>query len=436
MIPILFPSDFDSVLLLERDGNDLLDVDSQQLYAAQAGSNRTFSTHGLGDLSDAISCYVEEERNGGYELEMEYPIDGLHFEEISLRKIIVAKPNFTDDPQPFRIYKITKPIDGICTIYAQHISYDMSGIPVAPFSAMDIQTALSGLTANALADCPFTLSTTRTTQASFSVDVTSSLRSWLGGKEGSLLDVYGGEWHFDRFTATLENHRGADRGVVINYGHNLTELRQDESEESTYTGCVAVYIDSNVEVRGDVQYSDGHAYDKVYVLDVSGDYGSTPSTEQLNAKAATWIQNHNTPSTNITLDFVQSDTLSQRVDLCDTVSIYYEDLGVSATAKCIRTKWNVLLGRYEETEFGDARTDIAETISQASKVAEDVATTSEMEQAIARATSLISGNLGGYVVLNDSDGDSYPDEILVMDTPDISTATKVWKRYNPLQSRR
>lgn len=428
MIPILFNSDFDPDILFESGGGELYDTADEQLYAAEAvGADRTFSSHGIGDLADTISCYVEEIRNSSYELEMEYPIDGIHFEDIALRMIILAKPNYTDDPQPFRIYKITKPINGICTIYARHISYDMSGIAVAPFTANSLPAALSGLKAHALNTCPFTFSTTRTTAVPFTINETGSLRSWIGGREGSILDTYGGEWHFDKFTATLENSRGEDRGVVINYGHNLMDLEQDENTEEVFTGCVAVWIQDDVETRGEVQFISSKAYEKVYVLDVSMDFETAPTLAQLNAKAIEYLQNHNKPEVNITLDFVQAETLSHRVDLCDTVSIYYEDLGVSATAKCIRTKWDVLLGRYEETEFGDARADMADTISNTVKAVEKAVDKSQMDTAISRASQLITGNLGGYVVIHDSDGDGNPDEVLIMDTPDITTATKVWR---------
>ena len=428
MIPILFGSETDISLLFDTTGADLFDTADKQLSAGdEAGADRTFATHGYGDLSDTISCFVEEERNGSYELELTYPIDGLHFEDIALRMIIVAKPNYTDDPQPFRIYQITKPIDGICTIYARHISYDMSGIAVSPFTASNIADALSGLTSHAMNDCPFTLTTSRSTVAPFQADTTASMRSWLGGKEGSLLDVYGGEWHFDRFTATLENSRGTDRGVVINYGHNLTELVQDESVNETFTGCVAVYVNDGVETKGTVQYLNQNVYENVYVLDVSADYETAPTVAQLDARALAWLTEHNTPAKNITLDFVQAEKLAERVDLCDTVTINYEDLGVSATAKCIRTKWNVILEWYDETEFGDARDNIAETIATTAKAVEKVPTRSQMQEAISRASNLITGNIGGYVVIHDSDGDGYPDEVLIMDKPDIETAVKVWR---------
>ena len=94
-----------------------------------------FDTNGLGALADAVRCVVTEERNGLFELEMDYPVTGLHYAEIALRCLILAKPNPVDDAQPFRVYRITRPMNGVVTVYAQHLSYDLAGIPAQPFTA-------------------------------------------------------------------------------------------------------------------------------------------------------------------------------------------------------------------------------------------------------------------------------------------------------------
>lgn len=76
-----------------------------------------FSTYGIGVLADCISCEVTEERNGAYELVLQYPVTGRNYGELSSERIIKAKPNDTADDQAFRIYRITTPIDGVVAIY-------------------------------------------------------------------------------------------------------------------------------------------------------------------------------------------------------------------------------------------------------------------------------------------------------------------------------
>lgn len=436
MIPILF-KDEDYLIQLLQDGNNNILEDGNSKMITIGMTPIGFQSHGLGALSDAISCEVEEERNGSYELTMEYPISGVHFSEIEMRSIIVAKPNYLDEPQPFRVYQITKPINGKCTIYARHISYDLSDIPVQPFTAAGIQSALNGLKANAMYDVSdWTLATSRATASPFKVDVPSSIRSWFGGKAGSLLDVYGGEWHYTGKTCRLENSRGADRGVTIRYGVNLTELKQEENCNSCYTGVLAYWSDEDGNVvQGSVQNVSGtFDYVRIFILDCSEDYDEAPTAAQLNAKAAAYIENNNVgvPQVNLTLNFVMLQGLLNRVDLCDTVRVVFEKLGVEATAKCIRVRWNVLLDRYEEAEFGDAKSSITDSIIEANNAAVQNAkslreTTTVLQNAIDDAVQKISGNLGGYVILHDTNDDGYPDELLIMDTDDITTATNVWR---------
>jgi len=436
MIPILFKNE-DYLIQVLEDGNSNIIQDGYNRMIMLSQTPMGFQSHGLGALSDTISCEVEEERNGSYELTMEYPITGVHFSEIEMRSIIVAKPNYLDEPQPFRVYQITKPLNGKCTIYARHISYDLSDIPVQPFTAAGIQSALNGLKANAMYDVSdWTFATSRATASPFKVDVPSSIRSWFGGKEGSLLDVYGGEWHYTGKTCRLENSRGADRGVTIRYGVNLTELKQEENCNSCYTGVLGYWSDQDGNVvQGTVQNVSGtFDYVRIFILDCSEDYEDAPTAAQLNAKAAAYIANNNVgvPQVNLTLNFVMLQGLLNRVDLCDTVRVVFEKLGVEATAKCIRVRWNVLLDRYEEAEFGDAKSTITDSIIEANNAAAQNAkslreTATVLQIAIDNAVQKISGNLGGYVILHDTNDDGYPDELLIMDTDDITTATNVWR---------
>lgn len=394
-----------------------------------------FTTQGLGTLSDCISCTVTEERNGMYELTMQYPISGVHFSDLEQRAFILAKPNYTDDPQAFRIYKISKPLNGICTINAQHISYDMSGLEIPMgITASNLTYAVQKLSAYS---APFKVKTTKTGATAFKTTAPGSVRSWLGGREGSLLDLYGGEWHWDMFTCTLSSARGANRGVTIRYGKNLTSLTQEEECSNVYTAVRPYYTDGDGNtISGDLVRT-GIILDapRVLFLDCASYFSSTPTKAQLNAYAQQYITANGltTPKVSLTLDFVQLQGLSERVDLCDTVNIQFEALGVSAQAKCIQTVWDVLKERYTSTTFGDARSNLNDTLAAVqSQVTNSTASAiktakSDMERAIDSATAKITGNAGGYVVMHDTDSNGEPDEILIMDTDDISTATKVWR---------
>ena len=400
-----------------------------------------FKNNGIGILSDAVKCIVTEERNGAFELEIIYPIDGIHYDEIKTRRLVMAKPNPIDDPQPFRVYRITRPLSGLVTIYAEHISYDLSGIPVSPFSASSATEAISKLSTMAAVESPFVFWTDKSNTGTMTVSVPSSTRSLLGGSQGSVLDIYGGEYKWDRYMVRLYNTRGANRGVSIRYGKNLTDIQQDENISNVYTGVYPYWVDADgnlTQLPEKIVNAPG-TYDfiRILPLDLSQDFEEAPTESQLRQSAEAYIKSNEigVPHVSLTVSFVQLEqteeyrgmALLETVLLCDTVNVEFAQLGVSATAKCVRTVYDVLMNRYDSVDLGDARTNIADTIAEQKKEIEKAPSTTDMWKAITNATNIITGNHGGYVVLHSSTSNKEPDEILIMDTPDIQTATKVWR---------
>lgn len=403
----------------------------------------TFETNGLGVLSDTISCQVVEERNGIFEITLEYPLTGIHYQEIKQRRIIFVKPNPYEEPQPFRIYRITKPLSGKITVYAQHISYDLSGVPVSPFSSGSVTGALSGLKTNAAVTNPFSFWTDKTSTGDFTVTAPTSTRTLLGGSDGSILDVFGGEYKFDRWTVRLYNNRGKNSGVSIRYGKNLMDLQQDENISNVVTGIYPYWLSSEGELtelpEKIINAPGTYDFTRISAIDFSGDFEEAPTEEQLRDRANDYISSNNVgvPTVSITVEFQPLEqteeykdiALLERVNLCDTVNVEYSELGVSATAKCVKTTYDALKDKYISIELGDAKTNIADTIIQQQQEINEKPSVSFLEQAVINATNWITGNKGGYVIFQ-RNADGQPYEILIMDTPDINTATKVWRWNN------
>lgn len=395
-----------------------------------------FTTNGLGKLSDAASCTVKETRNGAFELTLKYPVEGIHYAEIQQRSIILAKPNPVDLAQPFRVYRISKPINGLVTVYAYHISYDLTGIPVSPYSAASVQAALAGFSTNAVAANPFTFWSDMTSSGDFTVKSPASVRSLLS----TMLEVYGGEYKYDKYTVRLYQQRGVNRGVTIRYGKNLTDLKQDENCSNVYTGVYAYYSDGNgiVETSPKVTPAPGtYDYTRVLPLDLKAEFKDTPTAEALKAAAEQYMSDHNigVPEVSLNVSFVQLEqtqeykdlALLERVELCDTVTVIFERLGVNATAQVTSTVYNVLIDAYDSVTIGDVRKNVAMTIAeQAQEIAKGPDLTA-LQAAVIEATELITGNQGGYVVIHSSTGGKTPDEILIMDQPDIESAVQVWR---------
>ena len=408
------------------------------LYPSQ---ETAFGSNGLGILTDAASCVITEERNGAFELEMTYPVSGIHYKEIAPRCIILAKPNPVDDPQPFRVYRTTKPMGGLVTIYGEHISYDLAGVPASPFAAESAPDAMEKLKSSSAIPTPFSFWTDKDTAGTMGITAPVALRSLLGGREGSVLDVYGGEYKFDRYTVRLYNQRGQNRGASIRYGKNLTDLTQDENIAGVYTGVYPYWSSMEgalVQLPEKILLAPGnYDFTRIMTLDLSSEFQEPPTQDQLRARAEAYMKANNigVPRVSLTVSFVPLEQteeykdigLLERVELCDTVNVEFPSLGVSATAKCVRTVYDALLDRYKSVELGDARTNIADTIAAQQQKIEQAPDKTFVQQAVDSTTGQITGNKGGYVVLHSSTGSKEPDEILIMDTPDIKTAVKVWR---------
>lgn len=441
------------------------------LYEANA---RDFSTNGLGSLNKAVSCEVIEKRNAEYELELVYPIeiedissnedlilmDGSRdaisdysgsnisivskpviYDEIRFNRIIVAKPNPYATPQPFRIYSISKPINGLITVNAQHISYDLSGVSVSPFSASSLADAFVKIKSKAVGFCPFTFWTDKVSAGNIGTAVPMSMRSILGGTEGSILDKFGGEYEFDKFTVKLHNNRGTNNGVSIRYGKNLTDITQDENCSGVYTevypywyseteeGSELVELpEKTVKVEGTFDHT------KVLAVDLTEYFESKPTKDELRYVTQMYINAYNigVPDISLTVSFAplsqtteyKDYALLERVNLCDTVNIEFPKLNISATAKCIATRYDVLANKYISIELGNARSDLSASFESVAETIKELPTKSFLEKAIENATNLITGQDGGYVVLNPP---TQPRELLIMDRPTIEEATKVWR---------
>lgn len=361
--------------------------------------------NGLGVLSDAISCVVEQERNGIYELTMEYPISGIHAQELAKRRILKVKPNFTDAPQLFRIDRISGTLNGKFTVYAKHISYDLSGYVIARGTASNAIQAVNLLESAASG---YNFDTDKNVTADFTITEPSSVRSWFGGKSGSFLDVFGKtELKYDNFNVHFLLNAGQDRGITIRYGKNLLALSQETDCNNLYTAVMCYFKEEDGTIIDGDEITTGLSLDvpKVMVIDCSDDFDEIPTVQELNQKAQQYINNNNLtlPTNNITLDFVQSGELSNRVDLCDTVSIYYEALGITrAHVKCIRVKWDCLKERYIETEFGDVKNNLTNTvIEQQLQIAETQSNVDRTQKDISQTQTAITAILGDIDNLQD-----------------------------------
>lgn len=396
-----------------------------------------FSSQGLGALSDAISCTVHEVLNGEYELEMEYPMDGIHYSEMTARCIIYAIPSPYRSPQPFRIYRQSRPLDGIVTFYARHISYDLSGVPVTPFSSSGVVDALASIEQSWVVPCSFHFWTDKTTSANFSISVPSATRSILGGTEGSILDVYGGEYEWDGFTVRLWNHRGQDNGVTVSYGKNLTDISQDYNDSGVFTGIMPYWLGQDgtlVQSNPSIIEAPGtYDFENIQPVDFSQDFEEQPTVEQLTERGQQYVNANEVgkPTVSTTVSFVQLEQMEQYKDLAllekcdigDSVTVRFPRLGVDSKARIVEIETDVLMERYSSVTLGNVQASMSSIVSDQQQEIQQKPSTSFVKNAVSNATNWLTNGKGYMVARKDAAGNTI--DLLFMDTPDINTATDV-----------
>lgn len=340
----------------------------------------SFISNGLGRLRDCIDCRVTEGRNEVYECDFSYPVDGANYGLIQCGRTIAVTHDDGGKIQPFDIVSYSKPINGIVDFHAVHVSYRQSGIVAKGTNISSITAAFAMLKNSAQPSNPFTYETDiESTAYMASADgVPRSVRQFLGGIEGSILDAYGGEYEFDKFNVILHQHRGQMRDFAIRYGVNMLDFKDDTDFSETYTSCVPYWKgnDNGAEVLviGDRVDMAGASYNGRNIcasLDLSDKFEDKPTKAQLQTLASTLMrtQKTNLPKTNISVDFVRMqdmgyegfDSLLQ-CNLCDTIKVEFPHYGMSGQFQIVKTVWNVLEDKYDSMELGALSTSLADAL--------------------------------------------------------------------------
>ena len=416
-------------------------------------SEKDFNTLGICSLNQCLSCTITEELNGSYELVMTYHMDSKGFKELKHRRIIYAKPNPYSLEQPFRIYAISTPINRVVTVNASHISYDLSGYVVEPFSSTSIYEVVNFIKAKALVEVPFSFYVTGDLDpGEINLKTPESVRSIIGNH---ILQVHKPEIEYNQNEVYFRQRRGSDNGVAIRYGKNLLDINHDEDCINVYTDVYPFWHGREYDVESEdssekeilvtltdklVKVNENFKFTNILILDLSSNFQEEPTEEQLRKATEQYIKDHKIgePTVSITVDFMQLTSseeyhkyrLLDKVMLGDDVTIEFNEANIYATSRCVKTTYSPILNKYTEIELGEATSrltdrianDIQETQERTDEVVEKQK--SYFEKALIDLTNAITGNSGGYVILNPP---KQPQEILVMDAPKKEDAVIVWR---------
>lgn len=336
-----------------------------------------FVSNGLGRLRDCISCVVTEERNGIYECDFEYPVDGANYDLIQVGRIIAVTHDDTGDVQPFDIVSYEKPIDGIVTFHCTHISYRLSYSTITGTNINSLSAAFTRMKDYAYPSIPFTFSTDKSSSGYCAVfdGIPHTVRQTLGGIEGSLLDAYGGEYEWDKWNVILHPARGQMRDFTIRYGVNMLDYNEEYDISGCYNSCRPYWTDGQNRVVGDRQLSGQTTptgRTQCIPLDVSEKFESKPTKAQVESMGLSVMmsQNPTVPAQNIEVSFVRLQDMGEyetyqtllQCRLCDTINVIFPDFNSSGQFKIVKTEWDVLQGKYESMELGSLSVSLSEAL--------------------------------------------------------------------------
>lgn len=353
-------------------------------------ANETNFEHlGVSVLSDASKCYVSREKNGIYILEFDYPVNGKDVDKIKEGMYIKSDAGYRTKNQRFIVSKITKTQNEF-KIYCQHISQVKTTMnAIRPDITLTSVSAMGALTAwrDNLLDSreEFFVQSDITTvnSTTWKVENIENARDALGGKAGSILDVWGGEYEFDNLNITLHKSMGIDNPTIIAYGKNLLDLEQEQSILETYTSVFPFkkYTDDNnreqlitlPEILLDSIHLNKFTHRRILKVDFSSDE-NLKTVEQLRSKAKSYIKSNNVgvPKTNLKINYqdlskvegVFDNPALEQIDLCDRLKVYYNELGIlNENAKVVKVIWDVILEENHEIEVGDGRSSFTDSTS-------------------------------------------------------------------------
>lgn len=352
----------------------------------------TYESNGLGLLVDAISCQVEEESNGDFELTLVYPVEGSFFYALKQDNLIKVDTSDTLKGQLFRIDTISKPLNGQVTVYAKHISFDLAKNSLnedVNEKNINCENAGKHMLQKSDADSRFSVESNIEMLGNYSMDRKTDCLSAIAGTKGSLIDTFGNGPKLlrDNFTISVLNRRGKDDNTLIAYKKNITgfTLEEDYSEIINVIKPYATYTEDEVEktlyideigvkspryIEGDIVKSRWIDFSDKF------DEDETPTKEKLKNLAEKYFNDNSCdlPKMTYKIEFqplsqteeYKADGLAELeyIGMDDSVYIANSKYGIRDQARVIKTTYNVLADKYISIELGDPKTTLGSIINK------------------------------------------------------------------------
>lgn len=345
----------------------------------------------IGNLTNCIECLVEEERNGLFEVTLQYPNNETIAASLVYDNIIVCDSNDTLKDQKFRIYDTRRMMNNTIEVYARHISFDLAydHIDSIDITNQSCEYALNTIFRSSQFSTGYVGHSDIINAQNYKISNCNALEA-IAGKQGSIIDTYGtgAEILRDNTDIYVYNKRGNDNEVSIEYAKNLTGFELQENTDDLITRIIpfATYTPEGGEqtrVQGsavDSSYINNYSHPFIAEIDFTDRFedNEVPTASKLQTLAEKYFNDNkcDLPKQNWKIEFIPLskcvgyEGIEDSISLCDTVTIKDTRYNINTKAKVIKTVYDVLRERYDSMELGEPRTTLGDIVNTGSEKGE------------------------------------------------------------------
>ena len=381
-------------------------------------TEKLFANNGI-KVIQPLFAEVTKTDNSDYYVKLEDVLDNLAYYQ---KGLIVRVPT------PFGVqgFRCDNPIiqNNRISCKAWHLSYDSENYVINSATATEknCNDAINHYNDNTDATSPFTvisdISLLKTTimERKSLFDVFTELIS---------TDNYGGHWHRDNFTFGIMSSVGEDRGVVLAYNKNITDITVEENWDNVCTKILPYATDGDTTITLEQPYVELNEslYDIPFTKTLKFEHSLKKedySTEEafvlaikewLYTEAIKYLNANRLPQVNYSV----SAKLDNVSDVGDTIYVKHPKCKVEITTNVISIKYDAIRGRYTSIEFGNFKKEIknfAQEVASLARVESDKKlenTSALLKSQLTSATASINSVLSASYVINSGN------DILVVD---------------------
>ncbi|HII4258071.1 TPA: phage tail tip lysozyme, partial [Enterococcus faecium] len=347
--------------------------------------------------------------------------------------------------QYFEIYNVKKNLTSV-SVTARHIGFMANkNFIVKSFTDNGNGSQIMTNLKNSLAfDQKFNYLSNVGTTHQFTARQVAPVEAIIGSNNGNqnLTGVTSAELDMDNYDLKLVKQIGSDNGFRIDFGINLEAIEEEIDEESIVN---SLYLVGGVP---DNDYDEDKEPIEYGYLEIDGvtnenrriakrENGDCKTVDELIKWGKTLFDNDriHEPKATHTVSMVALEHTLEYGDMYqelaslhfgDVAHVRAKELDIEIKERMVEYTYFPTLGKYKDIVLGNDLSLYTSAVNtQAQELKKKIDNRTEtLVQNVLNATAWITGNSGGHVVFRP---EKAPSEILIMDTPNVANAKRVWR---------